>query len=98
MYQVTAHVAAPDKSCKGIVTGIDSGTHSDELMANLRSPRVPILYARMLGKSKATLVTFDGLEVPRAIYYYGGELRCRPHRPLCEICSLCLKTGDRTDV
>lgn len=74
IYQVTAYVAAPDRSCKGVVTGIDSGTHSDELMTNLRSPRAPILYARMLGKSKAALITFDSLEVPRAIYYYGGEL------------------------
>ncbi|KAH9381853.1 hypothetical protein HPB48_020014 [Haemaphysalis longicornis] len=98
MYQVTAYVAAPDESCKSVVTGIDSGTHSDELMANLRSPRVPILYARMLGKSKAALITFDGLEVQRAIYYYGGELRRRPYRPLCQICSLCLKTGHRADV
>ncbi|KAH9375581.1 hypothetical protein HPB48_017126 [Haemaphysalis longicornis] len=98
MYQVTGYVAAPDKSCKGVVTGIDSGTHSDELMSNLRSPRVPLLYGRMLGKSKAVLITFDSLEVPRAIYYYGGELRCRPYRPLCHICSLCLKKGHRADV
>ncbi|KAH9365882.1 hypothetical protein HPB48_018338 [Haemaphysalis longicornis] len=98
MYQVTAYVAAPDKSCKGVVTGINSATHSDELMANLCSPRVPILYARLLGQSKAALITFDGLEVPRAVYYYGGELRRRPYRPLFHICSLCLKTGHRADV
>ncbi|KAH7967463.1 hypothetical protein HPB49_024958 [Dermacentor silvarum] len=85
-------------SCKGVATGIDSETHPDELMANLRSPQAPILFARMLGKSTAALITFDGLEVPRTIYYYGGELLCRPYRPLSQVCSICLKTGHRADI
>ncbi|KAH7959771.1 hypothetical protein HPB49_013712 [Dermacentor silvarum] len=97
-YQVYAYVAAPDMSCKGVATGIDSETHPDELMANLRSPQAPILFARMLGKSTAALITFDGLEVPRTIYYYGGELLCRPYRPLSQVCSICLKTGHRADI
>ncbi|KAH7966510.1 hypothetical protein HPB49_017033 [Dermacentor silvarum] len=62
-YQVYAHVAAPDMSCKGVATGIDSETHPDELMADLRSPQASILFVRMLGKSTADLITFDGLEV-----------------------------------
>ncbi|KAH7952674.1 hypothetical protein HPB49_000310 [Dermacentor silvarum] len=46
-------------SCKGVATGIDSETHPDELMANLRAPQAAILFARMLGKSTAALITFD---------------------------------------
>ncbi|KAH7936723.1 hypothetical protein HPB49_003408 [Dermacentor silvarum] len=97
-YQVYAYVASPDMSCKGVATGIDSETHSDELMANLRSPQAPILFARMLGKSTAALIAFDKLEVPRTIYYYGGELLCRPYRPLSQVFSICLKTGHRADI
>ncbi|KAH9372479.1 hypothetical protein HPB48_008120 [Haemaphysalis longicornis] len=52
----------------------------------------------MLGMSKAALIAFDGVEVPRAIYYYGRERRCRPYHPLCRLCSLSLKTGHRPDV
>ncbi|KAH7978461.1 hypothetical protein HPB49_005548 [Dermacentor silvarum] len=96
--QVYAYVAAPDMSCKGVATGIDSETHPDELMANLRSLQAPILFARMLGKSTAALITFDGLEVPRTTYYYGGELLYRPYRPLSQVCSICLKTGHRADI
>ncbi|KAH7932808.1 hypothetical protein HPB49_003246 [Dermacentor silvarum] len=90
--------ALPDMSSKGVATGTDSETHPDELMANLRSPQAPILFARMLGKSMAALITFDGLEVPRRIYYCGGELLCRPYRPLSQVCSICLKTGHRADI
>ncbi|KAH7965459.1 hypothetical protein HPB49_008223 [Dermacentor silvarum] len=36
-------------SCKGVVTGTNSETHPGELMANLRSPQAPILFARMFG-------------------------------------------------
>ncbi|KAH7933743.1 hypothetical protein HPB49_016697 [Dermacentor silvarum] len=97
-YQVYAYVAAPDMSCKVVATGIDSETHPDELMDNLRSPQATILFARMLGKSTAALITFDRLEVPRTIYYYGGELLCRPYRPLSQVCSICLKTGHRADI
>ncbi|KAH7941066.1 hypothetical protein HPB49_009723 [Dermacentor silvarum] len=83
-YQVCAYVAGPDISSKGVATGIDSETHPDELMDNLRSPQAPILFARMLGKSTAAPITFDGLEVPRRIFYY--------------VCSICLKTGHRADI
>ncbi|KAH7937372.1 hypothetical protein HPB49_011161 [Dermacentor silvarum] len=77
-HQVSSYVAAPDMSCKGVVTGIDTETNSDELTPNLRSPKVSILYARMLRKSTDVLITFDELEVPRTLCYYGGELRCLP--------------------
>ncbi|KAH7971448.1 hypothetical protein HPB49_024235 [Dermacentor silvarum] len=96
-YQVYAYVAAPDMSCKGVATGIDNETRPDEL-THLRSPQAPILFARVLGKSTAALITFDGLEVPRTIYYYGGELLCRPYRQLSQVCSICLKTGQRADI
>ncbi|KAH7940581.1 hypothetical protein HPB49_002309 [Dermacentor silvarum] len=99
-YQVYAYVAAPDMSCKRVATGIDSETHPDELMANPRSPQALILFARMLGKSTAALITFDGLEVPRTIYYYGGELLCRHYRPLSQACSIyaCKPGTGRTSV
>ncbi|KAH7949066.1 hypothetical protein HPB49_004636 [Dermacentor silvarum] len=74
-YQVYAYVAAPDMSCKRVATGIDSETHPDELMANLRSPQAPILFPRMLGKSTAALSTFDGLE---------EDHQCQPKCVLCE--------------
>ncbi|KAH7941335.1 hypothetical protein HPB49_012343 [Dermacentor silvarum] len=68
-YQVCAYVACPNISSKGVATGIDIEIHRDELMANLRSPQAPILFARMLGKSTAAPITFDGLEFPRRIFF-----------------------------
>ncbi|KAH7984672.1 hypothetical protein HPB52_023501 [Rhipicephalus sanguineus] len=61
-YEVNAYVATPDGVVRGVVHGIDAGTPPEELMAHLRvrTQGVKILQARMLGKSKTTVITFDG--------------------------------------
>ncbi|KAH7940690.1 hypothetical protein HPB49_003555 [Dermacentor silvarum] len=38
---VTAYVAAPDNSCKGVIHGLDAGTTPTELIASLRGKIVP---------------------------------------------------------
>ncbi|KAL1424279.1 hypothetical protein MTO96_020330 [Rhipicephalus appendiculatus] len=68
-------------------------------MAHLRvrTQGVKILQARMLGKSKTAVITFDGKVVPRFVYY-GGEEPCHLYRPTRQICYICLKLGHRSDV
>ncbi|KAH7959154.1 hypothetical protein HPB49_008963 [Dermacentor silvarum] len=99
-YAVTAYVAAPDNSCKGVIHGLDAGTTPTELLAHLRvrTQGVKILYARMLGNSQTAVITFEGKIVPRYVYYYGGETRCYLYRSSRQVCYICFKPGHRADV
>ncbi|KAL1470420.1 hypothetical protein MTO96_040446 [Rhipicephalus appendiculatus] len=100
-YEVNAYVATPDGVVRGVVHGIDAGTPPEELMAHLRvrTQGVKILQARMLGKSKTAVITFDGKVVPRFMNYQGGgEEPCHLYRPTRQVCYICLKLGHRSDV
>ncbi|KAH9363381.1 hypothetical protein HPB48_006487 [Haemaphysalis longicornis] len=97
-YEVTAYIAVPDNSSKGIITGIAANTTTDELVEHLRSPNAEIIHARMMGKSTTALLTFAGLRVPHYVNYYGGEYRCRVFQPRHQVCRICLKLGHRADV
>ncbi|XP_070395498.1 uncharacterized protein [Dermacentor albipictus] len=96
-YEVQAYVAAPDASCKGVISGIEKNTTPTTLMTNIRSPMAQVLHARMMGNSATAIITFSGIRVPRYIYYYGAEYRCYIHKPRQQLCSVCLSTGHRAD-
>ncbi|KAH6937608.1 hypothetical protein HPB50_001897 [Hyalomma asiaticum] len=96
-YAVTACVAAPDNSCKGVIHGLDVGTTPTELLARLRvrTQGVKILY---IGNSQAAVITFEGKVVPRYVYYYGGETRCYPYRSSRQVGYMCFTPGHRADL
>ncbi|KAH7950197.1 hypothetical protein HPB49_020856 [Dermacentor silvarum] len=96
-YPVSAYLAAPDDSCKGIVPGLEPGTPSHMLVEELQASGIQILQARMMGQTNIALVTFEGLRVPRFVRFLGAELRCYPHRPRQPVCKTCLKLGHRAD-
>lgn len=56
---MTAYVAAPDNSCKGVIHGLDAGSTLTKLLAHLliRTQEVKIPYARMVGKSQSAINT-----------------------------------------
>lgn len=96
-FPVSAYLAAPDDSCKGIVPGLEPGTPSHMLAEEMQAPGIQILQARMMGQTNIALVTFEGLRVPRFVRFLGAELRCYPHRPRQQVCKTCLKLGHRAD-
>ncbi|XP_065306760.1 uncharacterized protein [Dermacentor albipictus] len=99
-HPVKVYLSAPEGLLKGVVHGIDAGTGEEELMANLRvrTHGVRIVRARMLGQSQTALLHFEGPQVPRFVYYYGGEMPCRDYQPTRQLCSICRITGHRPDV
>ncbi|KAL1422511.1 hypothetical protein MTO96_022027 [Rhipicephalus appendiculatus] len=80
-YPVSAYLAAPDDSCKGIVPGLEPGTPSHTLVEEMQATGIQILQARMMGQTNIALVTFEGLRVPRFVHFLGAELRCYPPPP-----------------
>lgn len=97
-YDVTAYLAVPDNSCKGVITGVETRPTAEDLTENLRASGTNILYARMMGQTNAAIITFEGIKVPRLVYLWGGEYSCRPHQPRQQVCGVCLGLGHRTDI
>ncbi|CAN7990583.1 unnamed protein product, partial [Ixodes hexagonus] len=100
-FAIGAYIAAPDDSCKGVVTKIGFGFTTAYLTEKIRpmGPEGPrVLNARMMGKSDATLITFQGTRVPRFVRFGMVECRCRPYFPKEQVCDICLELGHRRDV
>ncbi|KAH7949710.1 hypothetical protein HPB49_014251 [Dermacentor silvarum] len=99
-YQVSAYVASPDNSCKGVITGALPIPTEDALMnETVTYPHaINIIQARPFGKNGACLYTFEGRRVPSCVYFQGVEFRCRPFRPVTQVCHCCLRTGHRHDI
>lgn len=99
-HPVKVYLSTPEDLLKGVVHGIDVGTSEEELMANLRvrTHGVRIVRARMLGQSQTALLHFEGPQVPRFVYFYGGEMPCRDYQPTRQFCPICRTTGHRPDV
>ncbi|KAH8039500.1 hypothetical protein HPB51_007402 [Rhipicephalus microplus] len=70
-------------------------TSTETLMAHLRvrTHGVEIITARFIGTTKSAAIIFFGPTLPRTVYYYGGELRCYPFRPMLQVCKLRLVRG-----
>lgn len=56
-YEITAYIAAPDDSSRGVVHGIPPGSPISELIDSLHAPGYEILTAQMLVKTSTALIT-----------------------------------------
>ncbi|KAH7946872.1 hypothetical protein HPB52_005511 [Rhipicephalus sanguineus] len=99
-HAVRAYAANGDDTLRGVVHGVPMNTSTETLMAHLRVRMhgVEIITARMIGTTKSAAITFFGPTLPRAVYYYGGKLRCYPFRPTIQVCKVCREKGHRADV
>lgn len=99
-HAVRAYAANGDDTLRGVIHGVPMNTSTETLMAHLRvrTHGVEIITARMIGTTKSAAITFFGPTLPRAVYYYGGELRCYPFRPTIQVCKVCREKGHRADV
>ncbi|KAG0433727.1 hypothetical protein HPB47_019629, partial [Ixodes persulcatus] len=97
-YEVTADIAAPDDSARGVVRGIPPGTTGQELIDNLYSPGYEILSARMIGKTSTALITFTGKQLPKYVIFEHAALPCSWYLPTRHACYICHEIGHRTDV
>ncbi|KAL3212386.1 hypothetical protein MRX96_035969 [Rhipicephalus microplus] len=97
-YEVSAYVASPHKSFKGVITGALPIPTDDALMNDtITYPQsINIIQVRPFGTNGACLYTFEGKRVTRYVYFQGVEFRCRPFRPVTQVWYCCLRTGHLT--
>lgn len=97
-YEVTAYMKPPPGTSRGVIQGITPGTTPHELRMAIHTTGPPILDIRMLGKSHAALITFDGPHVPFFVRAYSALTRCRPYRNTYQCCAQCGELGHRQDI
>ncbi|CAN7946499.1 unnamed protein product, partial [Ixodes hexagonus] len=79
-YGYKSYTAAPTVSCKGVIHGVAVSTPPDTLLRHLIPIGTNIINARMLGRTRTALITFEGTYVPKIVCYGQVEYRCYPHR------------------
>ncbi|KAH9384806.1 hypothetical protein HPB48_026823 [Haemaphysalis longicornis] len=99
IFTVRAHVKTPEWISRGVISGVPPNTSPGELMDGLRVPeRYTVVAARMLGKSSAAVIYFNGPHVPFNVTYQSGDYRCRPYRKTVQHCRSCGELGHRQDI
>ncbi|KAH9376386.1 hypothetical protein HPB48_014675 [Haemaphysalis longicornis] len=99
IFTVRAHVKTPEWISRGVINGVPPNTSTGELMDGLRVPeRYTVVAARMLGKSSAAVIYFNGPHVPFIVTYQSGDYRCRPYRKTVQYCRSCGELGHRQDI
>ncbi|KAH9373304.1 hypothetical protein HPB48_018357 [Haemaphysalis longicornis] len=83
---------------RGVITGLDPGTTTQQLPDIIASPRHRIIHARVLGSSTTAVLTFEGPHIPFYVNLYGLQTRCRPYHHSIQCCAVCRDVGHRRDV
>ncbi|KAL1419594.1 hypothetical protein MTO96_005089 [Rhipicephalus appendiculatus] len=98
-HDVSAYVAAPHATCKGVIRGISNGDGPEVIERNIVNRRNPLaLGAKRIKNTGAVVVLFDGYKVPNYVVYGGTLVRCTLYRKQMDVCYTCGRLGHRSDV
>ncbi|KAH7976867.1 hypothetical protein HPB52_020725 [Rhipicephalus sanguineus] len=98
-HEVSAYVAAPHATCKGVIRGIplsDGREAIDRKIVNARNPLA--LGAKRIKSTGVVIVLFDGYKVPNYVSYGGTLIKCTLYRKQVDVCYACGRLGHRSDV
>ncbi|KAL1481692.1 hypothetical protein MTO96_015318 [Rhipicephalus appendiculatus] len=98
-HEVSAYVAAPHATCKGVIRGIplsDGPEAIDRKIVNARNPLA--LGAKRIKSTGVIIVVFDGYKVPNYVSYGGTLIKCTLYRKQVDVCYACGRLGHRSDV
>ncbi|KAL3214158.1 hypothetical protein MRX96_007282 [Rhipicephalus microplus] len=91
--RVSAYVAAPENTVKGVLKGIPLSETPEMIRANfVHNYNGAALEAHRIGTSHAVIVRFNGNKVPAYVMYCGDLYRCRIYRQHKEVCKTCRPT------
>ncbi|XP_077504098.1 uncharacterized protein LOC144114318 [Amblyomma americanum] len=99
-HPVRAYVPFPATTLRGVIHGLDPQETRDTLVpgVRIRDNRIELLDARILGSSTTALLTLEGTQLPRSVYYDGCEYPCFTYRPARQFCHICMQPGHCPDV
>ncbi|KAH6943049.1 hypothetical protein HPB50_014312 [Hyalomma asiaticum] len=88
------HAKASGETCQGFIT-INPDETPQRIKSELEWSQGTILAVRKLGNSTAAVVTFEGTNVPRFIFYQSVVAYVRPYKKTIPACTLCGTIGHR---
>ncbi|KAH7975289.1 hypothetical protein HPB52_000004 [Rhipicephalus sanguineus] len=98
-YEVSAYVAAPNATCKGVIRGISLNDDPKTIERKIVNERNPLaLDAKRIKKTSTLIVLFEGYRVPNYVSYGGTLIRCTLYRKKIDVCHVCGNIGHRSDV
>ncbi|KAH7967599.1 hypothetical protein HPB52_000553 [Rhipicephalus sanguineus] len=83
-HEVSAYVAAPHATCKGVIRGIPLSDGPEAIDQNQ--------------EYRVVIVLFDGYKVPNYVSYGGTLIKCTLYRKQVDVCYACGRVGHRSDV
>ncbi|KAH7948347.1 hypothetical protein HPB52_020718 [Rhipicephalus sanguineus] len=98
-HEVSAYVAAPHATCKGVIRGIplsDGPETIDRKIVNAKNPLA--LGAKRIKSAGVIIALFDGHKVPNYVSYGGILLKCTLYMKQVDVCYACGRLGHRSDV
>lgn len=97
-YAVSAYMKPPPGTARGVIHGIPEGITQDQLIELTAANRPYLIHARLMGRTRSALLTFNGLRIPYYIKLDCEMVRCRPYRRAAQTCQCCGEIGHRQDV
>ncbi|KAL1471691.1 hypothetical protein MTO96_039780 [Rhipicephalus appendiculatus] len=94
MYEVSAYMAAPNNTSKGVIRGIDPELGLDQLRDLIIHSRNPsVLDVRRIKATSSVIVLFDGLKVPD---YVKCQLSNLDHQIICHVMKVTSESRQET--
>lgn len=98
-HPVSAYVAAPGNTSRGVVRGVDADLPDCELQRLFLTPHNPMLLGvRRIKDTTTVILLFNGLKVPNYVRCGMLLLRCTLYKRQIDTCRVCGRVGHRQDV
>ncbi|KAH7947415.1 hypothetical protein HPB52_011732 [Rhipicephalus sanguineus] len=98
-FEVSAYIAAPDGTCKGVIRNVDPSLDDGALKRMIVNPRNPkALEVRRTKNTHVVVILFDGMRVPNTVMRGAALVPCFLYKRQVDVCYECGHLGHRADV
>lgn len=97
-FQMTAYMKPPPGTSRGVIHGLPDDITPEKLLEYTEPNRPYLIHARLMGRTKSALLTFNGTRVPYYVKVNCELIRCRPYRRTIQVSKQCGDVGHRPDV
>lgn len=98
-FEVSAYVAAPENTCKGVIRNVDPSIEDHTLRSMIVNQRNPTaIEVKRIKNTHVVVILFDGLRVPKNVMCGTALVPCSLYKRQVDVCHACGRVGHRADV